>query len=72
MRRGHHTSERWRAKHHAWLLRARAPRRKNAAKKKRERMPLLVIANSPDKKAALDRTGAMENEIPESGEAVGS
>lgn len=34
--------------------RARAATKKPAAKKKRERMPLLVIANSPDKKAALE------------------
>jgi bifunctional non-homologous end joining protein LigD len=33
--------------------RARSATKKSAAKKKRERMPLLVIANSPDKKAAL-------------------
>jgi len=34
--------------------RARSATKKPAAKKKRERMPLLVIANSPDKKAALE------------------
>jgi bifunctional non-homologous end joining protein LigD len=34
--------------------RARSTTKKPAAKKKRERMPLLVIANSPDKKAALE------------------
>jgi len=34
--------------------RARSAAKKPAAKKKRERMPLLVIANSPDKKAALE------------------
>jgi len=34
--------------------RARSATKKTAAKKKRERMPLLVIANSPDKKAALE------------------
>lgn len=34
--------------------RARSTTKKTAAKKKRERMPLLVIANSPDKKAALE------------------
>ncbi len=34
--------------------RARTATKKPAAKKKRERMPLLVIANSPDKKAALE------------------
>ena len=34
--------------------RARGATKKPAAKKKRERMPLLVIANSPDKKAALE------------------
>ena len=34
--------------------RARSTTKKAAAKKKRERMPLLVIANSPDKKAALE------------------
>ena len=33
--------------------RARSATKKPAAKKNRERMPLLVIANSPDKKAAL-------------------
>ncbi|HEX6717040.1 MAG TPA: hypothetical protein VF088_08005, partial [Pyrinomonadaceae bacterium] len=31
-----------------------APAKKPAAKKKRERMPLIVVANSPDKKAALE------------------
>ena len=34
--------------------RARSTTKKPAAKKKRERMPLLVVANSPDKKAALE------------------
>ena len=34
--------------------RARSATKQPAAKKKRERMPLLVIANSPDKKAALE------------------
>jgi bifunctional non-homologous end joining protein LigD len=34
--------------------RARSAAKKSAPKKKRERMPLLVIANSPDKKAALE------------------
>jgi DNA ligase D-like protein (predicted polymerase) len=34
--------------------RARGATKKPAAKKKRERMPLLVVANSPDKKAALE------------------
>jgi bifunctional non-homologous end joining protein LigD len=34
--------------------RARSAAEKPAAKKKRERMPLLVVANSSDKKAALD------------------
>ncbi len=34
--------------------RARSAAKKPAAKKKRTRMPLLVIANSPDKKAALE------------------
>jgi DNA ligase D-like protein (predicted polymerase) len=34
--------------------RARSTMKKPAAKKKRERMPLLVVANSPDKKAALE------------------
>ena len=34
--------------------RARSATKKPAAKKKRERMPLLVIANSPDRKAALE------------------
>jgi bifunctional non-homologous end joining protein LigD len=34
--------------------RARSAAMKPVAKKKRERMPLLVIANSPDKKAALE------------------
>jgi len=34
--------------------RARSATKKSATKKKRERMPLLVIANSPDKKAALE------------------
>jgi bifunctional non-homologous end joining protein LigD len=34
--------------------RARTAAKKPAAKKKRERMPLLIIANSPDKKAALE------------------
>ena len=34
--------------------RARSATKRSATKKKRERMPLLVIANSPDKKAALE------------------
>ena len=34
--------------------RARTAAKKPAAKKKRERMPLIVVANSPDKKAALE------------------
>ena len=34
--------------------RARSTAKKSAARKKRTRMPLLVIANSPDKKAALE------------------
>lgn len=34
--------------------RARSATKKSAMKKKRERMPLLVIANSPDRKAALE------------------
>jgi bifunctional non-homologous end joining protein LigD len=34
--------------------RARSTGKKPAAKKKRDRMPLIVIANSPDKKAALE------------------
>ena len=34
--------------------RARSAAKKPAAKKKRIRMPLLVVANSPDKKAALE------------------
>lgn len=34
--------------------RARSGAKKPASKKKRERMPLLVVANSPDKKAALE------------------
>jgi bifunctional non-homologous end joining protein LigD len=34
--------------------RARSAAKKSSAKKKRERMPLIVVANSPDKKAALE------------------
>lgn len=34
--------------------RARSAAKKAAPKKKRERMPLIVVANSPDKKAALE------------------
>ena len=34
--------------------RARGAAKKTAAKKKRTRMPLIVVANSPDKKAALE------------------
>ena len=34
--------------------RARSAAKKTATKKKRERMPLIVVANSPDKKAALE------------------
>ena len=47
-RPGRRTFARWRAKRRAWPL--RAPR---AAKTPRTKMPLLVVANSPDKDAAL-------------------
>ena len=44
--------------------RARTAAKKPAAKKKRERMPLLVIANSPDKKAALDGLERWKTKYP--------
>ena len=44
--------------------RARSATKKPAAKKKRERMPLLVIANSPDKKAALEGLERWKTKYP--------
>ena len=44
--------------------RARSTTKKPAAKKKRERMPLLVIANSPDKKAALEGLERWKKKYP--------
>ena len=44
--------------------RARSGAKKPAAKKKRERMPLLVIANSPDKKAALEGLERWKTKYP--------
>ena len=49
MRRGRRTFARWKARRREWRL--RAP--KSAAKKPRTKMPLIVVANSPDKDAAL-------------------
>jgi bifunctional non-homologous end joining protein LigD len=45
--------------------RARSTAKKPAAKKKRVRMPLLVIANSPDKKAALAGLERWKEKYPE-------
>ena len=50
MHRGRRTFARWRAKGREW--RRRAPSRRTA-KKPRVKMPLIVVANSPDKDAAL-------------------
>lgn len=44
--------------------RARSTSKKPAAKKKRTRMPLLVIANSPDKKAALEGLERWKKKYP--------
>jgi bifunctional non-homologous end joining protein LigD len=44
--------------------RARSTAKKPAAKKKRIRMPLLVIANSPDKKAALEGLERWKKKYP--------
>ena len=44
--------------------RARSATKKPAAKKKRERMPLLVIANSADKKAALEGLERWKTKYP--------
>jgi DNA ligase D-like protein (predicted polymerase) len=44
--------------------RARSTGKKPAAKKKRIRMPLLVIANSPDKKAALEGLERWKKKYP--------
>jgi DNA ligase D-like protein (predicted polymerase) len=44
--------------------RARSTTKKPAAKKKRIRMPLLVVANSPDKKAALEGLGRWKKKYP--------
>jgi bifunctional non-homologous end joining protein LigD len=45
--------------------RARSTGKKSAAKKKRVRMPLLVIANSPNKKAALEGLERWQVKYPE-------
>ena len=44
--------------------RARSASKKPAAKKKRIRMPLLVVANSPDKKAALEGLERWKKKYP--------
>jgi DNA ligase D-like protein (predicted polymerase) len=44
--------------------RARSTAKKPAAKKKRIRMPLLVVANSPDKKAALEGLERWKKKYP--------
>ena len=44
--------------------RAKSPAKKPAAKKKRIRMPLLVVANSPDKKAALEGLERWKKKYP--------
>jgi bifunctional non-homologous end joining protein LigD len=44
--------------------RARSTATKPAAKKKRERMPLIVVANSPDKKAALEGLERWKTKYP--------
>src|SRR5215211_4184129 len=45
--------------------RAKSTAKKTAAKKKRIRMPLLVIANSPDKKAALEGLERWKKKYPQ-------
>ena len=63
MRPGRRTFARWRAKRRAWRLRAPRPlpKRKAAATK----MPLLVVANSPDKEAALAGLERWKSKHPE-------
>ena len=61
-RRGRRTFARWKASRRASLRRAQSRRRRRQAKKvatkktaakSRSKMPLIVVANSPDKEAAL-------------------
>ena len=46
---------------------SRATSRRSPAKKPRTKMPLLVVANSPDKEAALAGSGKVEDQIPRGG-----
>ncbi len=64
-RPGRRTFVRWRAKHRAWPLRAPRPRRRNPGKKPRTKVPLLVVANSPDKEAALAGLERWKSKHPE-------
>ena len=62
-RRGRRTFARWRVKRREWRLRERNPG--SIEDSPRTKMPLLVVANSPDKEAALAGLERWKSKYPE-------
>ena len=71
MLHGRRTFARQKAKRRVCHLRAQNLLRRSLARTPRSKMPLLVVANSPNEDAALAGSGAMEEKISGSGQPSG-